>query len=178
MKSKETMFQDTLNAIFLESKRMDLSQSMLTVFTEVDLYDGKKNGFISQQQFVDALIGVCGFSSEDRIDFMHLAEKYREKDDFGRRDTIIYEKFYEDYLEIEHYGLSGKIFGLPEQSKLGGKGNREEVQKDKIFRFEISDEQLKFYAAVNKWIQDPKKGRKDINKKKTLIKKFALEDRE
>jgi hypothetical protein len=32
-KSRDTMFQDTLNQIYVESKRQDMSQSMFTVFT-------------------------------------------------------------------------------------------------------------------------------------------------
>lgn len=55
---------------------------MLTVFTEIDLIDGNNDGFITQEQFTEGLISGKNLSEEYRLDFMYLAEKYREIDSF------------------------------------------------------------------------------------------------
>ena len=42
------MHEDILNAIYIESKHLGLTQTMFTIFTEVDELDGAKEGHIDE----------------------------------------------------------------------------------------------------------------------------------
>ena len=45
-KSAEAMYQDTLNQIYIHSKQQDMTQTMFTIFTDIDELDGLKEGFV------------------------------------------------------------------------------------------------------------------------------------
>ena len=66
--------------IYLESKRQDLSQTVFTIFTEIDEIDGTKDGYVNTQQFIDAVTSVLGIRSQKPIDFEYLSLKYRHMD--------------------------------------------------------------------------------------------------
>ena len=49
------MFQETLNKIYIEAKRKDLSQTIFTTFTAIDELDWMKEGHVETNQFIDAI---------------------------------------------------------------------------------------------------------------------------
>lgn len=79
-KSPDALYQETLSMIYLESKRQDLSQTVFTIFTEIDEIDGTKDGYVNTQQFIDAVTSVLGIRSQKPIDFEYLSLKYRHMD--------------------------------------------------------------------------------------------------
>jgi Ca2+-binding EF-hand superfamily protein len=76
-KSAETLYQDTLNHIYIESKQQDLTQTIYTIFTEIDELDGLKEGNVHTTQFVEAIVSLLGIRSQLEIDFEFLSLKYR-----------------------------------------------------------------------------------------------------
>ena len=112
------MFKDTLSHIYLESKKRNLSQTIFTIFTEIDEIDGSKDGYVSTQQFIDAIISILGIKPENLIDLEYLSMKYRRLDSDSReeRDQVWYKAFYNDYEYLETNGLSASIYGLHDQS--------------------------------------------------------------
>lgn len=113
IKPDKTMQQDTLNQIYLESKQLNLSQTMYTIFTEIDEIDGSNDGYITAEEFADGFVSI-GLRSQTKIDFLFLAKKYKvvRADDDEELERVYYRKFYEDYAEIERKGLSEHVFGI------------------------------------------------------------------
>lgn len=100
--------------IYLESKRQDLSQTVFTIFTDIDEIDGTKDGHVSTQQFIDAITSVLGIRSQLPIDFEFLSLKYRhiDADTAEEREQVWYKAFYNDYDYLDCNGLSGSVHGL------------------------------------------------------------------
>ena len=46
-KSQDQLLQDILNEVFVASKQRGLSQSVLTLFTDIDELDGENDGHVS-----------------------------------------------------------------------------------------------------------------------------------
>ena len=68
-RNQAQMFQETLNKIYIESKRLDLCQTIFTTFTNIDELDGDKDGHVETKQFVDAIQQVLG---KDHIEPLSL----------------------------------------------------------------------------------------------------------
>ena len=100
--------------IYIESKRADLSQTIFTIFTEIDELDGVKDGYVSTQQFKEAIKIKIGSRSQLDVDTEFLSLKYRSRaagtaEEF---DRVYYKFFYKDYEDLENDGLGDKIDGL------------------------------------------------------------------
>ena len=52
-KDQISMYWLTLNEVYIASKRAGLSQSVLTMFTEIDELDGTKEDHVTTNQFVE-----------------------------------------------------------------------------------------------------------------------------
>ena len=68
-RNQAQMFQETLNKIYIESKRLDLCQTIFTTFTNIDVLDGDKDGHVETKQFVVAIQQVLG---KDHIEPLSL----------------------------------------------------------------------------------------------------------
>lgn len=84
---------------------------------------------------------------------------------------------------MEQTGLSGKIFGLEDRDDIRHSTNGSSVQKDSIFTFNVSDEQIRFYGCVRAWVEDANKGSNknkrygnNSDKKNRLIKELLNRD--
>lgn len=158
-KSPDALYQETLSMIYLESKRQDLSQTVFTIFTEIDEIDGTKDGYVNTQQFIDAVTSVLGIRSQKPIDFEYLSLKYRHMDADTReeRQQVWYKAFYNDYDYLDCNGLSGSIHGLNmlvneemESTKASSTGG------ENPFKFEIPQKFLTFYMKIEGWIRKRK----------------------
>lgn len=157
-KSSVALFQDTLCTIYLEAKRQDLSQTMFTIFTEIDEIDGNRDGYVTTQQFIDAVISILGIESQDLIDFEYLSLKYRrmEANLPEERDRVWYKAFYNDYEYLDCNGLSGSIYGLDGLQEQGNMPATSTVVAGGVenpFRFDIPQKFLRFYMMIEGWIQ-------------------------
>ena len=45
-RDQSQLFQDTLNKIYIDAKRKDLSQTIFTTFTNIDEIDGERDGHV------------------------------------------------------------------------------------------------------------------------------------
>lgn len=165
------MQTDTLNVVFIVSKRLEMYQKILTMFTEVDELDGSKDGYVKPREFVDIIkstlktntINDCAQSKDfklfkiNSIDIEHLAFAYMmniPKNGRGGKEEmekVYYELFYKQYDELENKGLANKITGLNQDAFKKGKKNVE--SKDKFFDYKIPDKYLKFYGILSKEIE-------------------------
>jgi hypothetical protein len=121
MKSPDQMYQDILNEIFVASKQRGLSQSVLTLFTEIDELDGEKDGHVTIQQFEDAIKNIIGGASTILpIDARYLALKYlttKRRPTAEERKRVFYHLFYNDYRELESRGVYSEMDGLEMSSQ-------------------------------------------------------------
>ena len=162
-KSSAALFQDTLCIIYLESKRQDLSQTIFTIFTEIDEIDGAREGHVTTQQFIDAIIAILGIESQELIDFEYLSLKYRrmEANLPEERDRVWYKAFYNDYEYLDCNGLSGSINGLDDlQEDVPAASTVVAGGVENPFRFDIPQKFLDFYMMIEGWIRKKKRTEK------------------
>ena len=156
-KSADALYQDTLNAIYIESKRQEMSQTIFTTFTEIDELDGRKDGHVAAQQFVDCIKSVIGPRAPIDLDTEFLSLKYRRLHAASprERERVYYERFYKDYLELEKKGLGKKIHGLDNLTRQApGTVTEAGPGAADPLKVQIPREFSAFYVTVEKWIEN------------------------
>lgn len=158
--------------MFVASKQRGLSQSVLTLFTDVDELDGENDGHVTDQQFEDAIKTIIGATSGTwSVDARYLALKYptaKRNTTAEERARVYYRFFYKDYQELEERGLSGKIVGLDSASQPQV---ITEATKNP-FEYQIPQKFLDFYDGLRRWLESRQKTTKfcamlveaDVNK--------------
>lgn len=151
-KSHDQVLQDILNEVFVASKQRGLSQSVLTLFTDIDELDGANDGHVRTEQFVDAIKNIAGGASGvSSIDARYLALKYltaKRHSTAAERDQVFYSFFYKDYQELEERGVSSKIDGLEQASR--SQAISEETKNP--FEYQIPQKFLDFYEELARWL--------------------------
>lgn len=157
VKSPAQIYQDILNEIFVASKQRGLSQSVLTLFTEIDELDGEKDGHVSIQQFEDAIKNIIGGASTILpIDARYLALKYlttKRRPTAEERTRVFYHLFYNDYRDLEERGVYSEIDGL--EMSAQPKPGAEETKNP--FDYKVPQKFLDFYEELRRWLENRSK---------------------
>ena len=82
---------------------------MMTIFTEVDEFDGDKDNFVSVEQFVNAFEKNLGIGLLHSIDYEFLTKKYRQENAHTEEEQkqVYYSIFYDDYKLMNEDGIAG-----------------------------------------------------------------------
>ena len=89
---------------------------MMTIFTEIDEFDGAKDGFVMKDEFRDAFVKTLGTELLLPIDYEYLSKKYRAETATTKEEEeqVVYLLFYQDYAQMNEEGIDGKVDGLKE----------------------------------------------------------------
>ena len=65
-----------------------MSQTIFTIFTEIDEIDGTRDGNVTTIQFIDAIISILGIRNQKLIDFEYLSLKYKKIEDNMTKEEL------------------------------------------------------------------------------------------
>lgn len=93
-----------MEKIFSESKKQNYSQTVFTIFSDLD---ENKTKLVNFADFMFAIKDKLGVKALKVVDYKLLAKRYKTNR-IGLsidQDMLEYEKFFNDYSKIEKFGL-------------------------------------------------------------------------